>query len=247
MNRFTIIVPFLVFICSHAAASSLNVSFDTFNSPSLDVVSSSSVVQDSGPVTSGFMIYESITGTGSFELNADLGFAGITQIHGVTITTNSNGSLHLDGLVTFDMAPSTDYHLFGDISVDYNYDSNIDVTTFTYRPTVFNNSGVEGLLMDLGPFAGSFLDFQVTSTLLAYVDNPYPIYAPVPLPAALWLFCSGILGLIGISRHKKTAQLNQDISFDSLLLCANGNYCGIFTVHIPPGNVAFWPRLCKNT
>jgi hypothetical protein len=32
---------------------------------------------------------------------------------------------------------------------------------------------------------------------------------PVPVPAALWLFGSGLLGLIGISRRKKTAsQLN---------------------------------------
>jgi hypothetical protein len=29
--------------------------------------------------------------------------------------------------------------------------------------------------------------------------------ATVPLPAAVWLFCSGLLGLIGISRHNKTA------------------------------------------
>lgn len=27
--------------------------------------------------------------------------------------------------------------------------------------------------------------------------------ATVPLPAAIWLFCSGLLGLFGISRHKK--------------------------------------------
>ena len=62
MKRLTTITPFLVFICSHTAASSLNVSFDTFNSPSLDIVSTSSVTQDFGPVTSGYMIYESITG-----------------------------------------------------------------------------------------------------------------------------------------------------------------------------------------
>lgn len=205
MKRLTTISLFIVFICSHAAASSFNVSFDTFNNPSLNIVSPSSVTQDSGPVISGSMTYESTTGAGSFAMNADLGFSGNTQIHGVTITTNSNGSLHLDGLVTFDMAPSTDHHLYGDISVDYDYDSNIDVTTFTYSPTIFNNSGVAGLLMDSGPFAGLFLDFEVTSTLLAFVSNPYPIYAPVPIPAAFWLFGSGLLGLIGISRRKKAA------------------------------------------
>ena len=59
--------------------------------------------------------------------------------------------------------------------------------------------------MDSGPFAGSFLDFEVTSTLLAFVDNPYPVYAPVPIPAAAWLFGSGLLWLVGIARRKKAA------------------------------------------
>jgi hypothetical protein len=29
--------------------------------------------------------------------------------------------------------------------------------------------------------------------------------AAVPLPAAVWLFCSGLLGLVGIARRKKAA------------------------------------------
>ena len=205
MKHITAISLFLLLISSNAKASLFSTSFDTFNNPVLNVVSSSNEIQDSGPVTSGTTTYDSITGTGTFDLLADLGLIGGTQIHGVTITTNTNGSLHLDGLVSFDMAPSTDYHFFGDISVDYDYEESIDVTTFTFRPIVFSNSGIEGLQMDSGPFAGSFLDFEVTSTLLAFVDNPYPVYAPVPIPAAAWLFGSGLLWLVGIARRKKAA------------------------------------------
>ena len=34
-----------------------------------------------------------------------------------------------------------------------------------------------------------------------YLSGPLPI-APVPLPATVWLFCSGMLGLIGFARRK---------------------------------------------
>ncbi len=36
-------------------------------------------------------------------------------------------------------------------------------------------------------------------------SNAYPTAAPVPVPAALWLFGSGLLGLIGVARRKKDA------------------------------------------
>lgn len=203
MKHITTISLFLVLVSSNAKASLFNAFFDTFNNPTLNVVSSFNEIQDSGPVVSGSTTYDSITGSGTFDLLAALELIEGTQIHGVAITANTNGSLHLDGLVTFDMQPSTDYQFFGDISVDYNYDEDIDVTIFTYSPIVFSGSGIEGLLMDSGPFVGSFLDFEVTSTLLAFVDNPYPVYAPVPIPTTAWLFGSGLLGLIGIARRKK--------------------------------------------
>jgi hypothetical protein len=194
----TAVLFLLIFSVTGSAAA---YTFDTFNSPALNVVSSLNELQDSGTVTSGSITYDTITGTGYFDLSADLGFIGVTQMHQVTITTNANGSLHLDGLVTFDLAASTDSHFFGDISVNYNYEQGTDLTTFTFSPIVFSNGDVKGLLMDSGPFAGSFLDFEVTSSLLAFVDNPYPVYAIVPVPATTWLFGSGLLGLVGLARR----------------------------------------------
>ena len=43
--------------------------------------------------------------------------------------------------------------------------------------------------------------FQETYTL----DNMHMATSPIPVPAAVWLFGSGLLGLVGIARRKKAA------------------------------------------
>lgn len=52
------------------------------------------------------------------------------------------------------------------------------------------------LLEDHGTTNG----YAVEITADTFIPGP-----PVPLPAAVWLFGSGLLGLIGIAKHKKTA------------------------------------------
>ncbi|MDB4517022.1 VPLPA-CTERM sorting domain-containing protein [Crocinitomicaceae bacterium] len=58
---------------------------------------------------------------------------------------------------------------------------------------------------------GTIWDFQISpGTVYPYQDWKLTINTsgevapPVPLPAAVWLFGSGLLGLIGIARRKKT-------------------------------------------
>ena len=65
-----------------------------------------------------------------------------------------------------------------------------DVTDNTYMATDMDGDGVRGYQMVSGPFAGLnvVLDIQISS---------------VPVPAAVWLFGSGLLGLIGVARRKK--------------------------------------------
>ena len=48
--------------------------------------------------------------------------------------------------------------------------------------------------------AGSFDDFEAAIT-----DKLERELNPVPVPAAVWLFGSGLLGLVGIARRKKIA------------------------------------------
>ena len=60
-----------------------------------------------------------------------------------------------------------------------------------------NADGFMGIPMVAGgPFAGFNAGFNATMT---------PTLKAVPVPAAVWLFGSGLLGLVGVSRRKKSA------------------------------------------
>jgi len=63
-----------------------------------------------------------------------------------------------------------------------------------------NGDGVMGIPMPVGgPFAGFNANFNADLS-----PTPDPV-ASVPVPAAVWLFGSGLLGLVGIARRKKKA------------------------------------------
>ena len=51
--------------------------------------------------------------------------------------------------------------------------------------------------IQIANFAGQLAPSNVASVII------YPTAAVVPLPAAVWLFGSGLIGLVGISRYKK--------------------------------------------
>lgn len=88
-------------------------------------------------------------------------------------------------------------------------------TTWTNTSfTVSDNEDWNNLSYNLSSIAGAnnnanfqfhILANESTRTQYAYVD--YVTFngtsAPVPLPAAAWLFASGILGLVGLRRRKK--------------------------------------------
>ena len=59
---------------------------------------------------------------------------------------------------------------------------------------VFNQDGSagQGVAMQVGPFPTQTPTFQGT-------------VSAVPVPAAVWLFGSGLLGLVGVARRKKAA------------------------------------------
>ncbi len=62
-----------------------------------------------------------------------------------------------------------------------------------------NGDGIMGIPMAAGgPFAGFNANFNANMT-------PTPDPSAVPVPAAVWLFGSGLLGLVGIARRKKKA------------------------------------------
>ena len=53
-------------------------------------------------------------------------------------------------------------------------------------------------------FAGDWTFFSGTNVGSGIEVGGYYLISEVPIPAAIWLFGSGLLGLIGISRQKKT-------------------------------------------
>lgn len=53
-----------------------------------------------------------------------------------------------------------------------------------------DSNGIPGIAMTAGPFAGFSPYFSVTT---------------VPVPAAAWLFGSGLLGLVGVARRRRKA------------------------------------------
>jgi len=76
-----------------------------------------------------------------------------------------------------------------------NPSGNTGTTVWGFASTDNNADGTMGVPMATGgPFAGNNANFNLKGTL-----------AVVPVPAAVWLFGSGLLGLVGIARRKKKA------------------------------------------
>jgi hypothetical protein len=82
------------------------------------------------------------------------------------------------------------------------------------------NQGIGGVPMWDGPFKGDNANFDILSMTMTNPDAGYTIAAncnfdpsgncfqppaAVPVPAAVWLFGSGLLGLVGVARRKKSA------------------------------------------
>jgi hypothetical protein len=62
---------------------------------------------------------------------------------------------------------------------------------------ISGDDGIGGSPMDNGPFSGFSANFDMTSMTL---DSVVPA---IPVPAAVWLFGSGLLGLVGVARRRK--------------------------------------------
>ncbi|RDH86144.1 MAG: hypothetical protein DIZ80_01355 [endosymbiont of Galathealinum brachiosum] len=71
-------------------------------------------------------------------------------------------------------------------------------TLDTDGASIIGDDGIGGSSMDNGPFSGFNMNFDMTSvTMTDYTPSA------VPVPAAIWLFGSGLVGLVGFARRKK--------------------------------------------
>ena len=69
------------------------------------------------------------------------------------------------------------------------------------------DDGISGVAMATAPFPDHNANFDITTMTICAVDgvgNPCQnVTPPIPVPAAVWLFGSGLLGLVGVARRRK--------------------------------------------
>ena len=66
------------------------------------------------------------------------------------------------------------------------------------------DDGIGGSPMDNGPFSGFNANFDMTSITVTCISTPEGGCVVTPIPAAVWLFGSGVLALVGVARRRKT-------------------------------------------
>lgn len=128
------------------------------------------------------------------------GVAG-TNPTGWDFSTGSNA----DGFGSFDYAVK----LFGDINLNPNIVSSGETEVLTFLLTCAG-----GATCDMTDFVDTNVnDFLAAAKFVngPTIEDPAGQFGPdsafggtvVPVPAAVWLFGSGLLGLAGVARHKK--------------------------------------------
>lgn len=126
------------------------------------------------------------------------------EYHHVTLTNDGAGQVtsYLDGIFQFDLTTA---------SMDFSAypQENPDRLIHFFADNVA--AGGQNEFSDGRVALIRLYDLALTPKDVADLDeNPFPA---VPIPTAIWLFGSGLLGLIGVSKSKKVTKTNQ-VRFD---------------------------------
>lgn len=78
----------------------------------------------------------------------------------------------------------------------------VDTAANSNEYTQGDGIGVAGSPMADGPFMGYSIAIDFTSLTSSYVCTAGGMCPPIPLPAAVWLFGSGLVGLIGLAGRR---------------------------------------------
>jgi hypothetical protein len=159
--------------------------------------------------------------------NAAFGLSVSQTLTGGTfgaLGASDNTETDIDGMpggTTFPIGPTlmgTTIHnttAIGTPALGTNPSGTLPLVTDTVVDSTNGDTGIGGSPMPTAPFPGFNANFDITSmhvtSCVETGDNPGPNPTAgcaggppaVPVPAAVWLFGSGLLGLAGIARRKK--------------------------------------------
>jgi hypothetical protein len=158
----------------------------------LDTITQSSI--SSGSASNGLAATDALT---DLEIIVD-------NFSGQALTFSFDYSIMLDA---FADAPAPGDFADASASVDFLDDSGV-VNIQAFADALADNglqllaTGV-GSVFDSGTFTFTLADGQ-TNLISGFVDS-FGSASAVPVPAAVWLFGSGLLGLVGVARRKQAA------------------------------------------
>jgi hypothetical protein len=136
----------------------------------------------------GLIAGDTVTVTGIFDDSALIGGTGT-----ILFGSGSGNSLSIDaGNLTFTEANDSTYALTG-----------ASLTLASGDLSIFDYAAISGTNGAPANFDSFFLSFGADIDLVGTWRTTVQM-TPVPIPAAVWLFGSGLLGLVGIARRKKT-------------------------------------------
>jgi len=157
-------------------------------------------------VTDLFTTTYSIPSTLSMDGSTQNTIAGGTMTFTAEIATGgilNSGSFSIGGTVA-SLGFNSGTLLTGDL-IDFGFLNSSQTLEFLFNPTGGDlassytfGSGQGGIILAISGYNGD--DFNSSFSTSAY--NGIADVAPVPVPAAAWLFGSGLLGLVGIARRK---------------------------------------------
>ena len=148
------------------------------------------------PAATGlFGTYNDVTGDFYVQLATDFSYVPTFELNG-TLLFDNTGFLDPTSTLTITFNTAT---LLGDLSTNMVFDAGQVCCSGTNPPNSFSN----GLLSLWGANSTPELDslFPDNNAEVLGLDLRLQL-TPVPVPAAVWLFGSGLLGLIGIARRK---------------------------------------------
>ena len=149
-----------------------------------------SIVMDAagffGAVQGGLSVSQTLSGSGAVPASNNASFFGVNIPIGPSPMVTTTWDTTAIGTVALGTNPSGTLPLVADTVVNTNV-------------TTGSETGIGGSPMLAGPFAGNSANFAFTSI---HIDS---ITSEVPVPAAVWLFGSGLIGLVGVARRRKKA------------------------------------------